>query len=206
MKAKGTYSPNGVLAQLWGGPTDANAFWFKSGNDDILNPRLPHEEGQEGSREVRSRVGLEERADDLRAVPRPDEQQHRRCGRRERQHRRRSGRHAEGEGARRPSRSRDRTRRSRASRTSSRAGRPTRSTSTCPTRRTLRSRQRSRCTRARSRRPTRRGRTAKEAADAYVDPGVLDHQGELHPALQGQVPEAERGLLRGVQAVLQVVG
>jgi D-xylose transport system substrate-binding protein len=38
MKAKGTYKPSGVVAQLWGGPTDANAFWFKSGNDDILNP------------------------------------------------------------------------------------------------------------------------------------------------------------------------
>jgi D-xylose transport system substrate-binding protein len=38
MKAKGTYGPNGVVAQLWGGPTDANAFWFKSGNDDVLNP------------------------------------------------------------------------------------------------------------------------------------------------------------------------
>jgi D-xylose transport system substrate-binding protein len=38
MKAKGTYNANGVVAQLWGGPTDANAFWFKSGNDDILNP------------------------------------------------------------------------------------------------------------------------------------------------------------------------
>ena len=38
MKKKGTYGPNGVVAQLWGGPTDANAFWFKSGNDDILNP------------------------------------------------------------------------------------------------------------------------------------------------------------------------
>ena len=38
MKAKGTYNRRGVLAQLWGGPTDANAFWFKSGNDDILNP------------------------------------------------------------------------------------------------------------------------------------------------------------------------
>jgi D-xylose transport system substrate-binding protein len=36
--AKKTYGPNGVIAQLWGGPTDANAFWFKSGNDDILNP------------------------------------------------------------------------------------------------------------------------------------------------------------------------
>jgi D-xylose transport system substrate-binding protein len=38
MKAKGTYGPSGTIAQLWGGPTDANAFWFKSGNDDILNP------------------------------------------------------------------------------------------------------------------------------------------------------------------------
>jgi D-xylose transport system substrate-binding protein len=38
MKANKTYGPNGVVAQLWGGPTDANAFWFKSGNDDILNP------------------------------------------------------------------------------------------------------------------------------------------------------------------------
>ena len=38
MKAKKTYSATGVVAQLWGGPTDANAFWFKSGNDDILNP------------------------------------------------------------------------------------------------------------------------------------------------------------------------
>ncbi len=38
MKAKGTYGPNGTVAQLWGGPTDANAFLFKGGNDDILNP------------------------------------------------------------------------------------------------------------------------------------------------------------------------
>jgi D-xylose transport system substrate-binding protein len=38
MKAKGTYNRNGTIAQLWGGPTDANAFWFKSGNDDVLNP------------------------------------------------------------------------------------------------------------------------------------------------------------------------
>lgn len=38
MKAKKTYGPDGVVAQLWGGPTDANAFWFKSGNDDTLNP------------------------------------------------------------------------------------------------------------------------------------------------------------------------
>jgi D-xylose transport system substrate-binding protein len=42
MKAKHTFNASGVLAQLWGGPTDANAFWFKSGNDDILNPLFKH--------------------------------------------------------------------------------------------------------------------------------------------------------------------
>ena len=35
-KLKGKTKP--VIAELWGGPTDQNAFWFKSGNDDILNP------------------------------------------------------------------------------------------------------------------------------------------------------------------------
>jgi len=33
---KGKTKP--VLAELWGGPTDQNAFWFKSGNDAVLNP------------------------------------------------------------------------------------------------------------------------------------------------------------------------
>jgi D-xylose transport system substrate-binding protein len=42
MKAKHTFNPSGVLAQLWGGPTDANAFWFKSGNDAVLNPLFKH--------------------------------------------------------------------------------------------------------------------------------------------------------------------
>jgi D-xylose transport system substrate-binding protein len=37
MKANKTY-PGGTVAELWGGPTDQNAFWFKSGNDDIFNP------------------------------------------------------------------------------------------------------------------------------------------------------------------------
>jgi len=27
-----------VVAELWGGPTDQNAFWFKSGNDAVLDP------------------------------------------------------------------------------------------------------------------------------------------------------------------------
>ena len=37
MKANKTY-PGGTVAELWGGPTDENAFWFKSGNDAVLDP------------------------------------------------------------------------------------------------------------------------------------------------------------------------
>jgi D-xylose transport system substrate-binding protein len=38
MKAKGTYKPSSIVAQLWGGNTDQNAFWFQSGNIAVLNP------------------------------------------------------------------------------------------------------------------------------------------------------------------------
>ncbi len=38
MKAKGTYKSSSTVAELWGGQTDQNAFWFKSGNDAVLNP------------------------------------------------------------------------------------------------------------------------------------------------------------------------
>jgi D-xylose transport system substrate-binding protein len=38
LKAEGMYSKKPVVAELWGGPTDQNAFWFKSGNDAVLNP------------------------------------------------------------------------------------------------------------------------------------------------------------------------
>ena len=38
MKAKGIYNNKPTVAELWGGPTDQNAFWFKSGNDAVLNP------------------------------------------------------------------------------------------------------------------------------------------------------------------------
>ncbi len=37
MKANGTYT-GGTVAELWGGQTDQNAFWFKSGNDAVFNP------------------------------------------------------------------------------------------------------------------------------------------------------------------------
>jgi D-xylose transport system substrate-binding protein len=38
MKANGTYKKTSTVAELWGGQTDQNAFWFKSGNDAVLNP------------------------------------------------------------------------------------------------------------------------------------------------------------------------
>jgi D-xylose transport system substrate-binding protein len=38
MKHNGTYKPSSTVAELFGGPTDQNAFWFKSGNDAVFNP------------------------------------------------------------------------------------------------------------------------------------------------------------------------
>ena len=35
---KGKSKP--TIAELWGGQTDQNAFWFKSGNDKVLNPKF----------------------------------------------------------------------------------------------------------------------------------------------------------------------
>jgi D-xylose transport system substrate-binding protein len=48
MKAKGTYKPSSVIAELWGGQTDQNAFWFKSGNDKVLNPLFKHHKLKKG--------------------------------------------------------------------------------------------------------------------------------------------------------------
>jgi D-xylose transport system substrate-binding protein len=38
MKANHTYNSKSTVAELFGGPTDQNAFWFKSGNDAVFNP------------------------------------------------------------------------------------------------------------------------------------------------------------------------
>jgi D-xylose transport system substrate-binding protein len=38
LKAKGKYGSKPTVAELWGGQTDQNAFWFKDGNDAVLNP------------------------------------------------------------------------------------------------------------------------------------------------------------------------
>lgn len=38
MVANHTYKKTSKVAQLWGGQTDQNAFWFRSGNTAVLNP------------------------------------------------------------------------------------------------------------------------------------------------------------------------
>jgi D-xylose transport system substrate-binding protein len=48
MKAKGTYKKSSIVAELWGGQTDQNAFWFKSGNDAVLNPLFKHHKLKKG--------------------------------------------------------------------------------------------------------------------------------------------------------------
>ena len=48
MKAKGTYKPSSTVAQLWGGQTDQNAFWFRSGNTAVLNPLFAHHKLKKG--------------------------------------------------------------------------------------------------------------------------------------------------------------
>ena len=89
MKAKGSYGKKPVVAELWGGPTDQNAFWFKSGNDAVLNPLFKQRQADEGPAAVRARLARDERRADLLADARQDEQQDRRRDRGERQHRRR---------------------------------------------------------------------------------------------------------------------
>ena len=97
MKANGTYKPSSVVAELWGGPTDQNAFWFKSGNDAVLNPLFKSRQADEGPAAVRAGLARHERGADLLADAREDEQQHPGGHRGERQHRRRRDRAGEGQ-------------------------------------------------------------------------------------------------------------
>jgi D-xylose transport system substrate-binding protein len=48
MKKKHTYKKSSTVAELWGGQTDQNAFWFKSGNDAVLNPLFKHHKLKKG--------------------------------------------------------------------------------------------------------------------------------------------------------------
>ncbi len=65
MKAKHTYKKSSKVAELWGGQTDQNAFWFKSGNDAVLNPLFKKHKLTKGPSEVRAQLGCEQRRDHL---------------------------------------------------------------------------------------------------------------------------------------------
>ena len=97
MKAQGQVRST-VVAELWGGPTDQNAFWFKSGNDAVLNPLFTSGTLTKGPQQFVPDWLANNAATDLPADAREDEQQDRRRDRGERQHRRRGHRRPEGQG------------------------------------------------------------------------------------------------------------
>ena len=203
MKAKRTYNRTGVLAQLWGGPTDANAFWFKSGNDDILNPVFRRKLVKKGPAkfvpewdaknaqtifeqmlvQTNNKIDGAVAANDniagavvatLKAKGlKPIA--------------------AVGTGRDGPGCPEHHLGLADDDRLQVRARRGERSSCSC--RRTVQGQEAAVELDAAERQ--------QEAADVR-HPGDLDHQGELHAALQGRLPEEERGVLRGVQEVLQV--
>ena len=204
MKAKGTYGPNGVVAQLWGGPTDANAFWFKSGNDDILNPLFKTKKVKKGPRsscpsgtaknaQTIFEQMLVKTNNNIQGVVAANDNI---AGAVVATLKAKglepiplSGQDATVQGVQNiisgwqtntvykyvP----DEANAAAAAAIALYKGKKPPSNSTRP--------------------------NGKKKQPTYRHPGVLDHQGELHAALQGRLPEAERGLLRGVQEVLQVV-
>ena len=203
MKAKKTYGPNGVVAQLWGGPTDANAFWFKSGNDNILNPLFRTKKVKKGparfvpewdsknaqtifeqflvqtNNNIQGVIGANDNiagavVATLKAKgPRPD---------------RAVGPGRDGSG-----------------RPEHHLGLADQHGLQVRARRGERGRRG--CGRAvqGQEAPVQRdaAQQGQEAARLYR-PGVLDHQGELHASLPRPLPQAEPGVLRRVQEVLQV--
>jgi D-xylose transport system substrate-binding protein len=48
MKHAHTYKKTSIVAQLWGGQTDQNAYWFQSGNIAVLNPLFKHHKVKKG--------------------------------------------------------------------------------------------------------------------------------------------------------------
>ncbi len=200
---KGKSKP--VVAELWGGPTDANAYWFKGGNDKVLNPLFASGKLTKGPQQFVPDWLATNAGPIFTQMLLKTGQQDRRRHRGERQHRRCRGRDPEGQapeadrafGSGRIGRGRaehhlgladdDRlqVRARRGERGCRRSSRP------------AQGQEGARCQRV----PQER---LEEGADRRAS-GGLDHQGELQAALHGRLPEAQRSLHRGVQAVLQVV-
>ena len=96
MKANHTYKPSSIVAQLWGGNTDQNAFWFQSGNIAVLNPLFKAHKLTKGPAKFVPELGREQRRGDLQLGSHPDARQDQGRHRSERQHRRRSRGRREG--------------------------------------------------------------------------------------------------------------
>ena len=76
MKANHTYSKSATVAELWGGQTDQNAFWFKSGNDAVLNPLFKSDAIKKGPTQFVPDWDANNAGDHLQPDARQDEQQH----------------------------------------------------------------------------------------------------------------------------------
>ena len=92
MKKNGSYGKKGTVAQLWGGQTDQNAFWFKSGNDAVLNPLFSSGKLTKGPTQFVPDWLATNASTDFAQMLVEDQQQDRRRHRGERQHRRRGDR------------------------------------------------------------------------------------------------------------------
>ena len=96
MKAKGTYKKSSNVAQLWGGQTDQNAYWFRSGNTAVLNPLFKHHKLTKGPAKFVPNWDANNASTIYKSMLFPDQQQDQGHHRGERQHRGRRGRRREG--------------------------------------------------------------------------------------------------------------
>ena len=199
MKAKGTYGPNGVVSELWGGPTDANAFLFKSGNDDVLNPLFKAKKIKKGPAKF---VPLWDATKAQTIFEQMLTQTNNKI----------DGVVAANDGI---AGAVVATLKAKGLKPIPLSGQdatvqgvqniisgwqtntvykyvPDEANAAAAAAVAL----------FKGAKPRVNGKSPREAV--VLHPGDVDHQGELHAALPGQVPQAERGVLRGVQAVLQV--
>ncbi len=202
MKAKKTY-PGGTVAQLWGGQTDQNAYWFQSGNLAVFNPLFATKKIKRGPQQFVPDWDANNAATIFSQMLVKTNNHIQGVLGGERQHRRRGDRRSEGE-APQPD-------------PALRAGCVG---GGCPEHHLrladghgvqVRARRGEGCRRCCGRAPqgqdaeVERDSAERQASGADLcAAGGLDHQGQLQAPLLGQVVEGQRSVHRLVQAVLQV--
>ena len=202
MKANGTYRRHGRRAV--GRPDRPERVLVQERQRRRLQPALQERRDQEGPAAVRARLGCEQRGDHLQPDARQDEQQHPGRARGERQHRRRRHRRPEGEAPEAASALRSGCVASQGVQniiSGWQSGTvykyvPDEANAAAAAAVALIKGQKPKSNG--SRKPN-----GKNGADPCAA-GRLDHEGQLHAPLHGQVPEEERRVRRHVQAVLQV--